>query len=163
MAAATIISCAPVKYTYRTETDLTGTKVLIGKFPRAVLESDSSFHWFGTGYGRYTPDLASCGLLRTRLSDLRFVLFIGTWCSDSKAEVPRMFKLFDTLKVAPDRIELYGVDRMKKSDDDAETRYGVTLVPTLIVYEGKTELGRIVEQPREGIESDINRMLQKAR
>lgn len=163
MAAVTIVSCSPVKYTYRTETDLTGAKVLIGRFPRAALERDSSFQWFAAGYSKYTPDLAPYGLLRARSSDLRFVVFIGTWCSDSKAEVPRMFKVFDTLKIAPDRIELYGVDRMKKSGDGAEASYGVTLVPTLIVYDGTTELGRIVEQPREGIESDISRMLQKAR
>jgi thiol-disulfide isomerase/thioredoxin len=163
MAAMTVVSCSSVHEAYRTETEITGTKVLIGRFSRTVLEKDSSFQWFHTGYDRYTPETIPLKFLAGRSSELRFVLFIGTWCSDSKAEVPKMFKVFDALNVSSDRIELYGVDRMKKCDDDAQAAYAIINVPTLIVYAGKKEIGRIVEQPREVVESDIVSMLRTVR
>jgi hypothetical protein len=163
MAALTVASCSSVRDSYRTETEITGTKVVVGKISRAVLENDSSFHWFALGYGRYTPAPEPLRLLQGKAADLHFVLFLGTWCSDSKAEVPKIFKLFDALSIPADRITLYGLDRMKKCDTMAVSDYAVTKVPTLIVYEGTKEIGRIVEQPREGIEQDISQMFQNAR
>jgi hypothetical protein len=128
-----------------------------------VLETDPAFHWFSLGYGRYTPEAEAVRLVKGKADDLHFVLFLGTWCSDSKAEVPKMFKFFDALNIPPGRIALYGLDRMKKCDTAEPSDYAVTKVPTLIVYAGKTEIGRIVEQPRESVEQDISHMLQNAR
>lgn len=159
MAALILGSCSSTHESYRTETDMTGAKVVIGKIDRKLLEHDPDFQWFTNGYARYTVEPGILEALKPRSADLRFVLFLGTWCSDSKAEVPKMFKVFDALSLTPDRIEMYGLDRMKNSDDGAAQRYGVTLVPTLIVYAGQKEIGRIVEQPRNGVEYDINQMI----
>jgi thiol-disulfide isomerase/thioredoxin len=156
-------SCSSTDDSYRVETDGNGTKVLVGKISRAVIEQDSSFAWFPIGYKRYVPEAPPLAAVKPDAKDLRFVLFIGTWCSDSKAEVPKMYKIFDELAVLPGKIELYGVDRMKKSGDGQAEKYGVTKVPTLIVYSGSKEIGRIIEQPREGIEEDLRVMLEKSR
>jgi hypothetical protein len=91
------------------------------------------------------------------------VLFLGTWCGDSKAEVPKMFKVFDAIGVPGALVDLYGLDRQKKCDSDVPNEFAVTKVPTLIVYAGQKEIGRIVEQPRDRIEQDISQMLQNAR
>lgn len=158
-AAMTLAACSSTPDSYRIETDLSGRKVLVGKLTRAALEGDTTFTWFQAGYRRYQPDSASMAALKPKAKDLRFVLFLGTWCSDSKAEVPKMFKVFDQLAIGPGQIELYGLDHLKKADSDVPERYGVTKVPTLIVYDGSNEAGRIVEQPRESVEEDLRLML----
>lgn len=160
-AAMTLASCSSSGTSYRVETDPNGTKVLIGKFTRPILEHDSAFVWFANGYHRYQTDSATMQALREQVQNLHFMLFLGTWCSDSKAEVPQMFKVFDELGIGPERIEMYGVDHLKKGTDDTPKRYDVKLVPTLIVYRGGKELGRIVEEPRVGIEVDLRRIVEQ--
>lgn len=163
ITAITIGVNSCVQDAYRTETELSGTKVLIGRVPRAVIEEDSAFVWFRTGYARYTLESAQLAFLQTRSSELRFVLVLGTWCSDSKFEVPRMFKVLDSLNIPSARIDIYGVDRMKKSDGNETAAFAIVKVPTLIVYNGEKEIGRIVEKPRETIETDLGNMLRTVR
>jgi hypothetical protein len=162
-AAMTLASCSSIKDSYRVEKDPVGTTVLIGKITRPVLEQDTAaFAWFQKGYATYVPEAPALAALKPAAPDLRFVMFIGTWCSDSKAEVPKLFKFFDALAVPANHIEMYGVDHMKKTGSGEPEQYGVTKVPTVIVYSGTKEIGRIIEQPREGIEEDIRQMLEKS-
>ncbi len=162
MASLALASCSSLEPSYRTETDIAGTKILVGRITRAAIENDSAFPWFARGYSTYTPAAQPLEELRARTSELRFVLFIGTWCGDSKAEVPKIFKTFDALGIEPGCIEMYGVDRKKDSGNGEGTANAVTRIPTLIVYSGEKEIGRIVEYPRLGIEADICQMLKNA-
>lgn len=161
VTAMTLASCSAP--TYRSEFDISGAKILIGEIDRSVLEHDLAFAWFKTGYDKYVPETAPVESLKTSAHNLRFIVFLGTWCSDSKAEVPKYFKFFDALHVPADHITMFGLDRMKKAENRDAESYGVTKVPTLVVISGKTEIGRIVEQPRQGIEEDIRRMLDPTR
>jgi len=162
MASLALASCSSLEPSYRTETDITGTKVVIGRITRPVIENDSAFLWFARGYAKYTPAAQHLGELRLRAPELRFELFIGTWCGDSKSEVPKIFKVFDALNIPADRIEMYGVDRKKDSGNGEVALHAVTRIPTLIVYAGDKEIGRIVEYPRLGIEADMSQMLKNA-
>ncbi len=115
-----------------------------------------------------SPDVveALAGLDR----ELRIVCVLGTWCSDSRREVPRFWKVMETCGLAPESLEMLAVGR---ADDPAakaweeshgvapgyRARYGVELVPTFLVYEGGLELGRIVETPAVSLEADLAAML----
>ncbi len=151
--------CASSVFTV--EMDQSGFKIINGPFDRNVLENDPMFTWFKPNYDQYVPDTATMQEVKLLVHDIHFVVVLGTWCGDSRREVPKQFKIFDVAGVSDSRIEMHGVDRSKKSQDGTTDKFNVLRVPTLIVMRGEEELGRIVENPRVSQEKDLLRMLQK--
>lgn len=154
-----IAGCAGPSYTV--EMEASGTKVLKGYFHRQDLERDSLFSWFGTNYHAYPVDSATVSALTPLMDDVHFVVVLGTWCGDSKREVPHCCRVFDAAGVKESAVKYFGVDRTKKSGDGTTDKYNVARVPTIIVFRGDQELGRIVEHPRETPEKDLLRLLQR--
>ncbi len=83
------------------------------------------------------------------------VVVLGTWCGDSKREVPRFLKIVDLALIPPHQIKYYGLDRSKKSTDGITERYRIERVPTFIFFKNNNEIGRIVETPRNTLEEDV--------
>ena len=138
-----------------------GQKILIGRISPSLLESDSSFQWYRQNYASFTPDSASIVFLSSAAKNIRFIVFGGTWCGDTKRDLPKFFKTMALAHIPDTNIELYGVDRSKKSGNGLAEKYHVTNVPTFIVFAEGKELGRIVEEPTVGIEFDLVQILRK--
>lgn len=91
------------------------------------------------------------------------VVYLGTWCSDSRRELTR---LWSAVEMAGGDfgfpVRYVGVDRTKT--EPAALLEGVDLryVPTLIVFDGGTEVGRIVETAPHAIESDLADLIEGA-
>ena len=86
-------------------------------------------------------------------------MFLGTWCSDSRREVPRLWKALDeTGGAVPFEVHYIGVDREKK-EPAAVAENSVLFLPTFIVRRGGREVGRIVETSPNGIERDLLALL----
>lgn len=102
-------------------------------------------------------------LLRQVYSGVTTVVFFGTWCPDSKREVPRLLKIADLVGIAPDSVRLYGLDRSKTSPDGLTEKYAITRVPTFIFLKHAEEVGRITEFPQTTLEGDILKILVEAR
>ncbi|NOG44059.1 MAG: thioredoxin [Calditrichaeota bacterium] len=89
--------------------------------------------------------------------DINIYIFLGTWCGDSRRNVPKFFKAikgnshFKTI--------LWAVDRKKKLDNDLIEKYNIKRVPTFIFEKDGVELGRIIENPKKTIEADIQDIL----
>jgi thiol-disulfide isomerase/thioredoxin len=94
-------------------------------------------------------------LIRMVQPGAEFLVFLGTWCGDSKREVPRFMKIADMAGIPADRIRLCGVDRAKKSPDGLAAPYEIVRVPTFIVFRNGKEEGRIVERPLGTLEGDL--------
>ncbi len=92
-------------------------------------------------------------------TDYTIKIVMGTWCSDSRREVPRFYKLLDELKLVDEEITLINVDRMKKVPEINMDDLNILLVPTFIIYRGGKEIGRIVETPIETLEKDLLNIL----
>jgi thiol-disulfide isomerase/thioredoxin len=87
-------------------------------------------------------------------------IFLGTWCGDSRREVPRFWKAVDAAGGAvPFQVHYVGVDHAKKEPAAEIAREGVRYLPTFIVRRGGHEVGRIVETSPNGIESDLLALL----
>ncbi|MDD8017343.1 MAG: thioredoxin family protein [Bacteroidota bacterium] len=156
-----IISCSG-SGTYKINVEESGTKIVTGRFNSHLLKTDVDLKgWFDYNYKDYAIDRSQLQAIDSLSKDVHYVLIMGTWCSDSKLQVPHLFKIFDSTKVFEQKIEMHGVDRSKKSDDGVTEKYNVQRVPTLIVYKGDQEVGRIVESPRETLEKDLVRILKK--
>ena len=147
--------------TFTTEMEPSGTKVIKGTFERSDISEDPLFPWYKSNYDTYQLDSSVINELKPLMNNVRFVVVVGTWCGDSKRELPHTFKILDAVSVSEDDVHLFGVDRSKKSTDGTTERYTISRVPTLIVLRGDEELGRIVESPRSTQEKDLLRILQK--
>jgi hypothetical protein len=87
-------------------------------------------------------------------------VFLGTWCGDSRLQVPRLWKALDAAGGAvPFKVRYIGVDRDKKKPAADITAADIHFVPTLIVTRDGHELGRIVEEPLHGVEGDLLALL----
>lgn len=96
-------------------------------------------------------------------NNIKFIIFSGSWCGDSKTEVPKMFKLFETAIIPADSISLYGLDREKQESSGTALKYQIQRVPTLIILINNKEAGRIIEFPRPNYtwEDEILEILKK--
>ena len=79
----------------------------------------------------------------------------GTWCHDSKREVPRMLRILDSAGVGTEQISLIGVDINKAEPKGREKLYNLRNTPTLILLKNGKEVGRIIERPNVSLEADL--------
>jgi thiol-disulfide isomerase/thioredoxin len=87
-------------------------------------------------------------------------VFLGTWCGDSRRELPRLWKAMDSGSAAVNfQIRYIGVDHAKQEPAALLKENGVHYLPTFIVRRGGREVGRIVETAPHGIEKDLLALL----
>ena len=89
------------------------------------------------------------------LEDISIVIMFGTWCHDSKREVPRMLRILDSAGVGTEQISLIGVDTNKAEPEGREKLYNLRNTPTLILLKNGKEVGRIIERPNVSLEADL--------
>ena len=106
------------------------------------------------------PDAATAQALATVEPGAEIDVFLGTWCGDSRREVPRFWRALDLAGPAvPFEVHYIGVDEDKKEPSAPVTNNGIQYVPTFIVRRNGQEVGRIVEDAPGGIEKDLLSLL----
>jgi tetratricopeptide (TPR) repeat protein len=139
--------------------DTRGNRMLLGKSKREQLRGAPFGQWFNQNYSDYQIDTVIANALRPQLKNKRFVIFMGTWCGDSRDEVPKIYKLLDYCGVPDAQIQLINLsvyDSVYKQSPNREERgLNIHRVPDLLVYEKQTELGRVVEKPVISWERDL--------
>ena len=111
--------------------------------------------WFDQKSATYTPDTATISDLKQQLKGVKIKGFMGTWCGDSKREVPRFYKILEATDFNLKNLELITVNRRKKTPDDLQKGLHIIKVPTFIFYKNGKEIGRYVEYARESLEKDM--------
>lgn len=87
-------------------------------------------------------------------------VFLGTWCSDSKRELSRLWRAFDEMAgLVPFEVTYIAVGRDKEQPEARIEGSGLEYVPTFIVRRGGEEVGRIVEEAPHGIVEDLEALL----
>lgn len=104
------------------------------------------------------PDAAASQALAAVPPGAEVTIFLGTWCGDSRREVPRLWKAIAGASV-PFAIHYIGVDRQKKEPVAPVTNNDIRYVPTFIVHREGREVGRVVEESPNGIEKDLLSLL----
>ena len=130
--------------------------MLYGYCDTAGFLTEPFTEWYEFEYENYLVDHISLGDLNPDLfymSDITVVM--GTWCSDSRREVPRFLKIIEELGVDLNVINLICVDRSKQAEVPELTDLQIELVPTIIFYIDEDEVGRIIETPLESLEADM--------
>ena len=87
-------------------------------------------------------------------------VFLGTWCSDSKRELSRLWRAFDEMAgLVPFQVTYVAVGRDKEEPEAWIEGSGLEYVPTFVVRRGGEEVGRIVEVAPHGIVEDLHALL----
>ncbi len=132
---------------------------IIGIFERKELSNNPHAEWFNQNYSDYNLDKKTLDKLKPLFEDIEITVFMGTWCSDSRKEIPVFFKLIDKLRINENSIELIGMTLEKTTPDSLELNQNLINVPTFIFKKDGKEINRIVEFPLETIEKDILEIL----
>jgi len=110
---------------------------------------------------QYKPSLKIINQFSRNMDSISVDIFLGTWCSDSKREVPAFFKVIHDAKLSDTiKINIWAVNRSKKLDNGLAQECNIELVPTFIFYRANREIGRIVEMPDGLLEEDMLTILQ---
>lgn len=139
-----------------------GQEILLNQITREGLGQEPFGTWFNKGYQEYEPEQGIIDqLLQIRLDDIKIIIVLGTWCGDSKREVPHFFKILDEIAFPEGNLQIIGVNRLKESENFSMEELGVTHVPTFIIENNGFETGRITETPEETLEKDLLKIFSK--
>ena len=116
-----------------------------------IEELFSKYSVFKIGYDNYVPSELSS----LKYDDIRVIVFFGTWCHDSKRELPKALKIFNDIGINDENIELIAVGFDKKEPLGRAAKLKLVYTPTLIFFRGSKEIGRIIEKPVISLEKDI--------
>lgn len=132
-----------------------GKDILIDYCNRSGLELGDFGEIYTEGYNNYHAASTIISELKPLLKDVNIQMVLGTWCYDSKIQVPKFMKLLDELQFDDSKLTIVAVNRMKKSQDANIDDLKIKYVPTFIIYRNKEEIGRIVEKPKKTLEQDL--------
>jgi tetratricopeptide (TPR) repeat protein len=135
-------------------------RIMYGKITRDSLLQSPYNKWFTKGYNEYNINTPTTNtLLQQSTKGISIEIFFGTWCGDSKREVPRFLKILDDIKfnmVNTKLICVGGSDSLyKQSPQGEEKGKGIFRVPVIIVYKNGVEINRINEYPAMSLEKDF--------
>jgi len=113
----------------------TGKPMLIGLCDRTVFADSSFSWWFEPEYEYYDFDQQVIDSLKQIVTDdIEIKLVLGTWCSDSKREVPHFMRILDEINFDTQRITMLSVGRDKLIEGFNISNLEIEFVPTFIFY-----------------------------
>jgi len=136
---------------------------LVGKIDIDALNSNSYQNWYAANHKNYQVNSEIIMAIKNELSKHKILVFMGTWCGDSKREVPRFIKILETAEFPMDNLKIVAVDRRKdsykKSPTGEEWGLSIKRVPTFIFYKDGKETNRIIESPITSLETDMKEIV----
>ncbi|MDH7911775.1 hypothetical protein [Winogradskyella sp. SYSU M77433] len=136
---------------------------LLGQIDKSGLESDNYSSWFNTNFEDYKPNQKLVNDIASDLKNYNITVFMGTWCGDSKKEVPRLYKVLEACNFPMDQLTVIAVSSSsslyKQSPQHEEAGLNIHRVPTIIFYKNGKEVNRIVEHPVTSFEKDIKQII----
>lgn len=131
--------------------DRTGKQLLKGFVTDSILLADTvNFSWFPDHQKAYSPAENIVKTFSENKNELRFMVFFGTWCTDSHYIIPRFYKIIEQSGIDKNKISLFALDRTKKDAAHFAENFAVAHVPTIIILQQGKELGRLVEYGTSG-------------
>ncbi len=135
---------------------------ILGYFTKDRFLQPLHSEWFVKGYDDYEFNNAVVNSLRDIGKEgLSIKIVLGTWCPDSRREVPRFMRILDIWQFPVTGITLIGVDNIKQAPVGEYEKLDIQRVPTFIIYKNNIEAGRIIENPLTSLEQDLVNILKK--
>jgi thiol-disulfide isomerase/thioredoxin len=139
---------------------------LLGSVSEDALRKEPYASWFVKNYDDYHPNQDIIIQLKNYpLSIYTVKIFFGTWCGDTKREMPRFLKVLDQIGFSKKNITFIALDNddknYKQSPAHEEKGMSIYRVPTFVFYEKGKEIARINELPVQSTERDLLQILKK--
>lgn len=149
-----------LSYSAIAQTSTEKQKILYGVCTKDSLTVEPFVNWFNTNYDSYQPNAATLNALKKQnYETITIKIFFGTWCGDSKREVPRFLKLLSSISFPEKKVQLIalgnGDSLVKQSPQHEEAGLGIFRVPTFIIYRNGIEINRVNEFPAFSLEKDL--------
>lgn len=145
--------------------DQKGNDLLLGEISKSDLTQNAFNTWFSKNYDDYLVNASIVKQLKDSLNQYKIKVFLGTWCGDSKKEVPRFYRVLENAKFPENQLQVIAVNRTKEaykqSPNHEEKGLNIHRVPTFIFYKNGKEVNRIVEHPKETLERDMLNIVAK--
>jgi thiol-disulfide isomerase/thioredoxin len=136
------------------------TTWVLGYFNLSRLTQEPHNAWYISGYDSYGFNSEAVNsLLEISREGLKIKIVMGTWCPDSRREVPRFMRILDLWQFPLSDITFIGVDNVKLSPVAEYASLNIQRVPTFIIYKNNIEAGRIIENPVTSLEQDLVNIL----
>ncbi len=132
-----------------------GNKMLVGYCNQEAFLLPDFADWFTKEYDEYEVAMETVELISLNMQDVNISIVLGTWCSDTRRELPRFIKILDVLKIDYANVLMIAVDRQKEAEGTNVAELAIDAVPTFIFYRNGSELGRIIEFPMDTLEKDM--------
>jgi len=140
-------------------------QILVGKINWDGLTQAPYDEWFTPTYLSYNADSTTLVALESKLDDIEILMFMGTWCEDSRVEVPQFYRILDHLGYNLSAMTVVALERLESrklvSPQHEEADYDITHVPTFIYIRDGQEIGRITEYPEKTLEKDMVEIILK--
>ncbi len=133
----------------------TDKPMLIGYTTLEAFNDTSFSWWWNSAYKMYEVDSVDVEELKVKLDDVDIKIVMGTWCSDSRTEVPHFYKILDEINYPEEKVTLINVNRDKEGLENEVDGLDINFVPTFIFYKAGKEIGRIIEMPYNTLEKDM--------
>lgn len=158
--ALVFIAChhriTPASTTFNNKEVTQGNEIiLVGHCSLNMLQKENYKQWYNAYFNNYIIDSATANHLKPLLQSKTMEIFLGSWCDDSRREVPRMIKILNYAGFDTNYIKLIFVNHAKQSPEHEEVGKNITNVPTFILYDHRKEIGRIIESPKLSLEKDL--------
>ena len=130
-------------------------EILLGYVNEEGLKNYTVFTNADVYYKRYNVNTDLVEIINNNSNDISIKVVFGSWCGDSKRNVPAFEKIVDSSNFDKSKIEFIAVNRRKEGGSVDVSSLDIKRVPTLIFYRNNKEIGRIIENPtNETIEQD---------
>lgn len=135
-------------------------RILYGKITTDTLLKAPYGNWYKKNYDDYKiNDSVKTALKKLSFKGIKIEAFFGSWCGDSKRELPRFLKVLDEINFNKNDLSIIatgGSDYLyKQSPQGEETGKGIFRVPVFIIYRNGAEINRINEFPVLSMERDL--------
>ncbi|HIP48501.1 MAG TPA: thioredoxin [Lutibacter sp.] len=154
-----LFSCSTSKKSLNTAINEKGN--LVGIADKTSFQQTPFNDWFAPNYKDYQLDLQITNQIKPLLKGVKIKAVMGTWCGDSRREIPHFYKLLDAVDFNYKNLQMITVDRSKKSTNNEQEGLDIIRVPTFIFYKNGKEINRFVEYPVETLEKDFLKILQE--
>ena len=134
-------------------------KMMLGTVHKADFMQEPYVDWYEDEYQNYTLDVNTLSGLKNKIKNTTIKVYFGSWCSDSRREVPRFIKILDFLGFNYKNVQFIALDRNKTAPDYQKNICDIKYVPTFIFFKNGKEIGRIIETPEDTLEKDMEKIL----
>lgn len=133
-------------------------------YGKVTADSLKKFDWYQKNMDKYNPDDDIIARLKKQnLSDYHIKIFFGTWCGDTKRELPVLMKVLNEISFPIDKISFYATSSAdtiyKQSKLREEKGLYIFRVATFIIEKKGIEINRIVEYPKISMEIDLLKIM----